>query len=831
MIARPSNHAADEDVFVEVALPLPLRRTFTYRVAPELNPQAGCRVVVEFGRRVVTGFVVEVHGELPSELEIETSKVKRVLEVLDAEPLLTGEIIRLAQWTADYYLSFPGEVLRAALPAGISGKANKIYSITDKGRRRLSGILIPDKLQEKVLAYVDLYGPCTEKDLARTVGRPGVEKILRSLAADGSITAGYSEPTGAVKPKRRKAVRLIETEGSADDKRQPTAAQQKVLVALAAAGGEMLYTDLLESAEVSGSAITTLEKRGRVEVYIQEVERDPFAAGDLQDELPELKDLTLSAEQDAALGEIVAAVGACKYRAFLLHGVTGSGKTEVYFRAMRAALDAGKSALMLVPEIALTPLFSRRLRSIFGTAVAILHSSLSAGERFDEWRRIRRGEARIVIGTRSAVFAPLTDLGLIVVDEEHDTSYRQHESPFYHARDVAVMRASLGDAVVVLGSATPAMETFHNARTGKYSYLQLPGRIGGRPMAAAEIVDMRLVFKQHGKDVVFSPDLIEAIETTHLRGEQSIVLLNRRGFSQFVLCRTCGESIKCQNCDISLTYHRGERLLICHYCNYRIDVPKKCPHCASEYLYFIGEGTEQLEDRLVKKFPHLRIARVDRDTVAKRNEMERVLTTFARGELDMLVGTQMIAKGHDFPNVTLVGVISVDLSLGIPDFRSAERTFQLLTQVAGRAGRGDLRGKVLIQSYYPEHYALRHAKAQDYEGFYKEETRYRERMGYPPYSALAMILIRHADLGHAKETADQYRRCLDRANADKVCRILGPAPASLARLKGEYRVQILIKSANRRRLRETIDLASAAAESAGLDMRIIHVEIDPVNLL
>ena len=360
---------------------------------------------------------------------------------------------------------------------------------------------------------------------------------------------------------------------------------------------------------------------------------------------------------------------------------------------------------MLVPEIALTPVFSRRLRAVFGTSVAILHSSLTPGERYDEWRRIHRGEARIAIGTRSAVFAPLQDIGLVIVDEEHDGSYRQHESPFYHARDAAVVRANFASAVVVLGSATPALETYYNAKKGKYEYLRLSKRVAERKLAVAETIDMRQVFKKFGKDIPFSPQLLEAIEETHLNGEQSMILLNRRGFSQFVLCRTCGETIKCINCDITLTYHRRDKKLVCHYCNYQIDPPAKCPVCTSEYLYFVGEGTEKLEDELRRRFPTLRIARVDRDTIAKRRDMENILNDFSRGELDMLVGTQMIAKGHDFPNVTLVGVVSVDLGLGLPDFRAAERTFQLLTQVAGRAGRGDLAGRVLIQTYYPEHYA------------------------------------------------------------------------------------------------------------------------------
>ncbi|HSK71723.1 MAG TPA: primosomal protein N', partial [Pyrinomonadaceae bacterium] len=517
--------------------------------------------------------------------------------------------------------------------------------------------------------------------------------------------------------------------------------------------------------------------------------------------------------------------------AFLLHGVTGSGKTEIYIRAMKEVLKQEKTALMLVPEIALTPVFSRRLRAVFGDEVAILHSSLSTGERFDEWRRIRNGQARIVIGTRSAVFAPLQNIGLIIVDEEHDSSYRQHEMPFYHGRDVAVVRAAFANAVIVLGSATPALESFHNSHIGKYQYLQLPNRIGNRPLAQAEIVDMRNVFRGVGKDSIFSNELLEAIEETHSRGEQSIILLNRRGFSQFVLCRSCGETIRCRNCDITLTFHKRESKLICHYCNHRERVPHKCPFCESKYLYFMGEGTEQIENILQRKFSGLSIARIDRDTTSRRKEFEKILMQFSEGKIDMLVGTQMLAKGHDFPNVTLVGVISVDAGLGMPDFRSAERTFQLLTQVAGRAGRGRLAGRVVIQTYYPEHYALKHSRAQDYEGFYAEEITFRKNLNYPPFVALASILIKHANYNYAFDNAQILCECLKKVNSENACRILGPAPAPLARLKGEHRLQILVKAKNRAKLRETLDFALSEAEVKFCDLRIVYVEIDPVNLL
>jgi len=393
------------------------------------------------------------------------------------------------------------------------------------------------------------------------------------------------------------------------------------------------------------------------------------------------------------------------------------------------------------------------------------------------------------------------------------------------------MRGNMMKAVVILGSATPSLETFDNAHSGKYGYLRLPARIGSGNLAKAELIDMREVFRKTGKDVVLSQQLLKAIEDTHTKGEQSMILLNRRGFSTFVLCRSCGESLRCKNCDITMTYHRRDGHLICHYCSYSVNTPKECPFCASEFLYFVGQGTEQVEEILRKRFPELSVARIDRDSMKRKGELANTLNAFDRGEIDVLLGTQMIAKGHDFHNVTLVGVVSVDTGLGLPDFRSAERSFQLLTQVAGRAGRGELAGSVLIQSYYPEHYALRYAVEQDFEGFYKEEMKYRQRLGYPPYFVLASIMIIHGKLDYAVKTANILRDSLGRANPEKTTRILGPAQASIARIKNQYRQQIILKSENRRALRTMIDTALVEAEARGADRRIIQVEIDPVNLM
>jgi primosomal protein N' (replication factor Y) len=429
------------------------------------------------------------------------------------------------------------------------------------------------------------------------------------------------------------------------------------------------------------------------------------------------------------------------------------------------------------------------------------------------------------------VFAPVKNLGLIVVDEEHESSYRQQESPYYNARDVAIVRAQKESATVVLGSATPSLESFHNARKGKYHFVALPERIGARPMAEAKIIDMRNVFVRHGKPRVFSDELLEAIRETRERGEQSIILLNRRGYSSFILCRSCGETVQCPNCDVTLTYHRSERVIVCHYCNHREAVPRVCPSCGKKYIYYVGEGTEQLEEMLKLLFPALRVARIDRDTTARRKVFEQTLVDFSAGRIDTLVGTQMLAKGHDFPNVTLVGVVSVDAGLALPDFRSAERTFQLITQVAGRAGRGDRPGRVLIQTYHPYHYALRHACAQDYEAFYEEELRYRQNHSYPPFVALASLLVHGPDLGKVRNDSLELRKQLDLVNQERKCRVLGPAPAPLSRLKGEHRFQLLIKSRSRKDLREVADAAMKAVAESGVNLRSVNLEIDPVSIM
>lgn len=814
--------------YVEVVLPLPLRRAFTYRLPVGLNREikVGARVVVPFGRRKLTGYAVVLYKTLSEDLEIKESAIKDIYELLDSDPLLTEELIRLTKWTSDYYATSWGEMLKASLPSGINQTAERYFSITESGRDRLSESASRASAVIKLLDLLETKGETSIRDIVLEFGAATGNRAIRELLKQDSINVVHRTLPTATKIKRQKAVRILEYDLGSNASKPLSAQQEKIISILKSHGGELLFTDLIEFADTGASPIMTLAKRGLIEVFVQEVRRDPLEHA----KLPEIEELNLTRAQQDVLGKIVSGLNVNEYKTFLLHGVTGSGKTEVYIRAMRTALSLGNSAMMLVPEIALTPVFSKRLRAVFGDDVAILHSALSAGERFDEWRRLRSGEARIAIGTRSAVFAPLEDLGLIIVDEEHDGSYRQQDMPFYHARDVAILRAHNANAVVVLGSATPALESFHNANIGKYDYLNLPNRIENRPMAKAELIDMRKVFKDEGS-VILSNQLVEAITKTHSKGEQSIILLNRRGFSSFLLCRSCGETIRCKNCEISLTFHKRENKLVCHYCNHREKIPTDCPVCEKQFLHFVGEGTEQISDILNEKFPNFRIARIDRDTTKRKNEMENTLSAFSRGKIDLLVGTQMIAKGHDFHNVTLVGVISVDIGLGLPDFRSAERTFQLLTQVAGRAGRGNLQGKVLIQTFHPEHYALKHAENQAYKDFYEVEAKFRQRFNYPPYVALASILIKHKNLHYAFDNAKILRGCLRNANTKGVCAVMGPAPAALSKLKGEFRFQILIKARNRTTLRETLENALNEAESTSCDLKIVFVEIDPVNLM
>ena len=827
---QTANEAAP--LYAQVAIPVHLRKLFTYRVPPAMKSVArvGSRVMVQLGTKPTAGYIVDLLANLRpgTGTSLALSEIKEVQELLDVDPPLTVEVLELTRWVADYYVAPWGEVLRAALPAGINATVEQTITITDRGRELLrsgNAAALTNAKKLVALQLLDAEGVFEPAALALRLGAARTPKWLRELEDDGLVARGYRTSSVQTQSKRRKAVRVIRPLSPADSR--VSKPQVQVMETVSANGGTMAVADLVKDARVSNSVIHTLIKKGMLEEFAEEIRRDPLKSA----QLPDATELTLTAAQEDARQQIETQIKSNEFAPILLHGVTGSGKTEIYMRAMRAALDAGRGAMMLVPEIALTPILSRRLRAHFGDEIAIFHSSLSKGERFDEWSRLRSGKARVVLGTRSAVFAPVGRLGVIIVDEEHDASYRQEESPFYHARDTAIVRAQKEAAVVVLGSATPSLESFHNAQSGKYQYIHLPDRIANRPLARAELIDMREVFKLKQKPAVFSDQLLAAIEQTRARGEQTIILLNRRGYSSFILCRSCGESIECPNCDVTLTYHRGDSTLVCHYCNHRQRAPAQCPNCTSKYIYYVGEGTEQIEELLRKRFPDLRIGRIDRDTKSRRHEFAQTLIDFENGQLDLLVGTQMLAKGHDFHNVTLVGVVSVDAGLALPDFRAAERTFQLITQVAGRAGRGELPGRVLIQTYHPEHYALRHATAQDYLGFYDEEIRHRRNLGFPPFVALALFLVRNKDAARGRQIAQELRDHLNQSNRQHGCRILGPAPAPFARLRNEYRMQLLIKSRSRKQLRTVIEEALRTFEESSNEARSVTLEIDPVSMM
>ena len=821
---------ADAPRYADVMVALRVNQTLTYEIPASMGAviQVGARVMVPLGHTFTTGYVVNLRDSLRAGTSLRAEQIREVKDLLDLDPPLIPEVLEITRWVSDYYAAPWGEVMRAALPAGINATVERTIAISEEGRRQLSVVsgsaTSPDDSATRALRLLADEGEFELNTFCLRLGTKQLPHWLRKLEDDGLVERSYRSRTTATRAKRRKALRLIEPKA---DHARITKAQQRVMEVLAQNGDELPFTELVEQANISESVIRTLVKNGLAEEFQIELRRDPLSRA----ELPEKQSLELTGPQSEALSSIEQFLCEEKFASILLHGVTGSGKTEVYIRALHAALELNRGAIMLVPEIALTPILSRRLRAHFGDEIAIFHSSLSKGERFDEWSRLRAGEARIVLGTRSAVFAPVKHLGLIIIDEEQDSSYRQEESPFYNARDTAIVRAQKESAVVVLGSATPSLESFHNAQNGKYQYVQLPDRIANRPLARAEVIDMREVFARDKKPAVFSTELLEAIDATHGRREQIIILLNRRGYSSFILCRSCGNSIECPNCDVTLTYHRGDQTLVCHYCNHHQRAPAVCPSCSSKYIYYVGEGTEQIEEVLRQRFPRMRIGRIDRDTKARRREFEKTLLDFGKGEIDLLVGTQMLAKGHDFHNVTLVGVVSVDAGLAMPDFRAAERTFQLITQVAGRAGRGELPGRVLVQTYHPHHYALRHAIAQDYRAFYDEEIRHRRNHGYPPFVSLALLLVRQKEEAKARTIAQQLRNALTEANRDHSCRVLGPAPAPFARLRGEHRIQLLVKSSSRRQLRAVIDQALKSFEANGGDVRAVTLEIDPVNMM
>ncbi|MEX2661140.1 MAG: primosomal protein N' [Vicinamibacterales bacterium] len=809
-------------MMVSVAVPVPSIGALTYRVPDNLAPPVpGARVLVPLGTRVLTGVVLSVTSDpaasVPSASHLAPRtphpETKAIIDVLDREAFLPPDVLRLVQWVAEYYACGAGEALSAAMPPRAWIESERHAQITDEGRRRLA---LERGLRAEILSKLGNRKPARVGSLAT---RSGIYGVLTGLEADGlvEITRPLKGSASAFRTVRVAAPTLSEV--------APKGARQLEAVELLRAAPDGIDTATLAARGISAATLKRLVELGLAAIHRRRVERDPFEQAAALPVTPRTP-VTLTREQTDAFARLKAWSAAGTFHCALLHGVTGSGKTEIYLRLADAVRRRGRGVLLLVPEIALTPAVAALFRGAFGERVAIQHSGLSDGERHDQWQRIRRGEVDVVVGTRSAVFAPIANLGLVIVDEEHDGSYKQEETPRYHGRDVAVVRAQQASALAVLGSATPSMESFYNARQGRYQLVTLERRVLDRPMADVRIVDMREEFTAHGPDVILSTALVEAIGARMEKKEQTMVLLNRRGFATVIFCRQCGDSLECPNCSVSLTVHKAIRRARCHYCNYSTGIPTTCAHCAGTYLEQMGFGTERIEAEIRERFPEARVSRVDRDTVRRRGAITGMLARFAAGEVDVLVGTQMIAKGHDFPRVTLVGVISADVGLGMADFRAGERTFQLLTQVAGRSGRGELRGEALVQTIHPTHYSIRHACRQDYAGFFADEIDFRTRLRYPPTVAMINAVVKSRTREGAMADAADLVRAM--RFGGEPYRVLGPAPAPLSRLKGEHRAQFFVKGSHRATMRRAL---VAALEARPEIRRRTIVDVDPMSVL
>jgi primosomal protein N' (replication factor Y) len=823
-------------LYCDVALAVPLDMAFTYAVPDGMEPVLGGRVLVPFRQQRMSGIVVELHDRPPQ------VKTKKVLEALDLLPVLDEQLLKLGKWIADYYLAPVGEVFRTMLPLSAEFKKAITYRITNAGHMalHLAGTLgSPGRSQrtpEEQLVEFRVLDYLAERESVREESLRGTTRVSKTLLAgmarkkwivredvsaarDATRTVKVAVLLGAEASPPLEGLKARSRMGKLND-------SQRVLIeALAAAGGKV-PVDTLRGLDIPRTTLSTLVRRNLVQLVD---EPKDFAVSRIKLRRAPV-DFELSPTQKEALRKIRDGVDAGRFSGMLLHGVTGSGKTAVYLAAMRQVLEQGKSSILLVPEIGLTPAVAADLHQVFGDEVAILHSALTDAERAEQWHRIKRGEARVVVGTRSAVFAPVGDLALIIVDEEQDSSYKQEETPRYHARDVAVMRAKMAGAIVVLGSATPSLESYYNAKKHKYALLELPDRVEQRPLPKVEILDMRLEFQETGQEQVISRKLAEEIRERLEKKEQVMVLLNRRGYSPVVLCRACGKTLQCKNCAVSMTHHKRERKMECHYCGHMERVPEKCAHCGSDYVYFVGTGSEKLEELLHGMFPQARIGRLDRDTVKGREDFERALNALNEGELDMLVGTQMIAKGHDIHGVTLVGVVGADMALSLPDFRAAERTFQLLTQVAGRAGRGQSPGKVVLQTYFPDHYAVQFAARHDFTGFYEKELQFRAWMHYPPYNAIANVLIRSEKLDEALTWSGELGRWFEKTRHEGI-RVLGPAAAPITRLKRDYRYHFILKSPSREKMNSLLRAMLAEAAARKIPRTQVIVDVDAVWLM
>ncbi len=800
-----------------------MRETFLYAVPHSLLSRAeiGRRVSVPFRNRKVIGYILE-QGQGDQE-----ERLKEILEVLDEEPLFPEGLVPFFQWMSEYYIYPIGRFIQSALPGGLNARPFKTGQITQKGLKALKRLPAHSK-EARLLSW-------TKKNPGKRL--PSPHELAYTLQKKGWLIIESRTEKKGVGPLIRKFVRArkgldLESVLQADESSIKAKNESAFLETVFNSEG-VLLKELVARFSNGAYLVNKWTKKGVLEKYGAPVIRN--LAGEVM--FPSSVPNQLYDQQKAVLEVIQHRLKKRSFSTYLLHGITGSGKTEVYYGAIEEAIRQGRQALLLVPEIALAVYMEGLFRSRLGNRVAIYHSGLGAGERYDQWVRTVRGEVDLVIGARSALFSPLPNLGLIIVDEEHDFSYKQEESPRYQARDAAVVRGKLQKALVILGSGTPSVQSFQHTATGRYQLLSMPERIERRPLPDVQIVDMKAMSQDETNSGIISPILMAAMEESLTDGKQVIMFLNRRGFNRVYLCRSCGQPIRCSNCDVAMIYHLRENLLACHYCGFHSEAENRCSTCGHKGMKAYGFGTERVEQELREIFPDKRIARMDRDSTRRKGQSFLILKRFGEHEIDIMVGTQMITKGYDFPEVTLVGVIAADLSLGFPDFRAGERTFQILSQVAGRAGRGEQRGKVIVQTFNPEHYAIVTARDHDYASFFQRERELREQLGYPPFSYLACLRLQG---NNSEITANMTQRVARGARGvlekwpkrGKEIQVLGPAEAPLAKLRGKYRWQILIKCKRAELLhyflREIDALTRKVLRGSGVSL---IVDVDPYQML
>lgn len=807
-------------MFARVAVNIPSDRTFLYTVPDALKGDVavGKRVFAPFGGRMITGYVIDIPADA------ERGHIREIVDVLDTEPLFSEADLYFIRWAADYYLYPLGRALAEILPGGINIRSQRwIGPAAAEDSDAGAGL---SESQRQLLGRLKVFpAGLAEERLRKELGRRSIAGDVRVLAARGFLTAADTIRKPAVAPKTERTVFLNPEHLSG----VRLSDRQRRLVEFLVQSGPVSTAVIGQAIDRAAHVLDSLEKKGILTLCPQEAWRRP--GREAQIGLQE-REILLNREQQAVLRDIKVGLAAGRYAPYLLHGVTGSGKTEIYLQAIAEVLRGQGGVICLAPEIALTPqLFSRFLERFPDREIALMHSGISAGVRYDQWRRICSGDIRVVVGARSAVFAPVRNLKLIIVDEEHDPSYKQDDRMRYHARDLAVVKARQQAAAVILGSATPSVQSRFNSRQRKYRYLRLGQRIENRPLPAVEIVDMKTQQDAKGRMPVLSRSLMQALEETLQAGRQSLLFLNRRGFNTFIFCPECGHVFRCLNCSVSLNHHAAEGRLRCHYCDLSMDVPGQCPACRGSRIRSHGAGTEKLEAEVKKGFPQARVARMDSDTTAAGGAHGRILQALERLEIDILVGTQMITKGHDFPHVTLVGVVSADTAMNLPDFRAAEKTFQLLTQVAGRGGRGDFPGRVLIQTYNPGHYAIQRVRDHDADGFYREEMKIRQPLSWPPFSRMINLQMSSLNRETGREgvmslAAYARSRCLETAGGS--IDVLGPVQAPLARIRGRHRWQLLLRSKDGRALRTLVRDILAGGRPGGLE---IKVDVDPVNFM